>query len=501
MGNPEHVRWILEGVEAWNERRSLESFEPDFEGVNLYSEFRDAGKIERFGIIPLDGIDLNRAKLANTDLSYAYLANADFEFAELSNAWLADSYLVNANFRAAKLIGAWLEGANLGSADLRDADLTDAKLINADLTDAKIDDTNFRCANLINADLRDVNLCDAIDLSEVNFAGTQPYKANLFSSDDTITPRRRSGRRPLIRTAETLLRQIKRLKKYHGETYDDDFALYFRGHDNYAWGLSPSVMRKKHLEAAEGEMLRDLIARRPGEFTGTIAALEQWVLVQHHGLPTRFLDVTRNPLVALLNACQDDKHIHKNGALYIFAVPRPLVKTFDSDAISVISNLAKLTSTEQRLLLGRDKKVLISERDSHNFVGSSARLRLYQQIRIEKPYFANRIDIRDLYKVFVVEPKQSSERIRAQSGAFLASAFHSRFERDEVLRWNNRIPVYADYKLEIPTEAKEDILEELELLNITNETLFPGLDSSAKAVKDLYDRREQTPDEENDPPS
>ena len=61
---------------------------------------------------------------------------------------------------------------------------------------------------------------------------------------------------------------------------------------------------------------------------------------------------------------------------------------------------------------------------------------LYQLIRQEKPYFEERIDPRDLYQVFVVEPQQSSERLRAQAGAFLVSAFHERFERDEILKWN-----------------------------------------------------------------
>ena len=57
---------------------------------------------------------------------------------------------------------------------------------------------------------------------------------------------------------------------------------------------------------------------------------------------------------------------------------------------------------------------------------------------------------------------------------------HERFERDEILKWNKEIPVYAHYRLTISGKHKYRIMEDLQLLNVTRETLFPGLDSSAK---------------------
>ena len=93
-----------------------------------------------------------------------------------------------------------------------------------------------------------------------------------------------------------------------------------------------------------------------------------------------------------------------------------------------------------------------------------------------------KIDPRDLFRVFVVEPQRSFERIRAQSGAFLISAFHERFERDKILEWNDGIQVYDYYTLTVSGESKEYIMDELRLLNITHESLFPGLDEAANAV-------------------
>ena len=110
--------------------------------------------------------------------------------------------------------------------------------------------------------------------------------------------------------------------------------------------------------------------------------------------------------------------------------------------------------------------------------------RLYDLIRQEKPVFEEKIDPRDLFRVFVVEPQQSFARIRAQSGAFLVSAFHERFEREQMLKWNSGIPTYGHFTFKVSKESKGRILDELQLLNVTGEALFPGLDEAAKSVTD-----------------
>ena len=108
--------------------------------------------------------------------------------------------------------------------------------------------------------------------------------------------------------------------------------------------------------------------------------------------------------------------------------------------------------------------------------------RFYQLIRRENPAFEERIDPRDFYRVFAVKPQQSFARIRAQAGAFLVSAFHERYERNEILAVNSGTPIYGHHTWEVPRQCNEDILNELTLLNITRETLMPSLDEAASAV-------------------
>ena len=229
-------------------------------------------------------------------------------------------------------------------------------------------------------------------------------------------------------------------------------------------------------------MLTELITRRPDEFIRGDLSISQWVLAQHYGLQTRFLDVTSNPIVALFHACINDPD--DSARLHVFSLRRELVKTFNSDTVSIIANFAKLPHREQNLLLSTT-----ASQDNTEY--TNALRYLYQLINREKPYFEERISVGDLFRVIAIEPQQTSDRIRVQSGAFLASAYHQRFEREEILRLNDRIPVYAHYPLTVPAENKESIVRELRLLNITRETLFPGLDESARAITDTYRQRIQ----------
>ena len=82
MANSEHIKWLLEGVESWNERHQNVPgkgylFTPDIEGAPLYWTFRETGKLDGRGRIPLAGVDLSDAALTKAALNLADLSGAN----------------------------------------------------------------------------------------------------------------------------------------------------------------------------------------------------------------------------------------------------------------------------------------------------------------------------------------------------------------------------------------------------------------------------------------
>ena len=505
MANSQHIEWLRQGVDKWNKRRKDEDFVPDLEGANISEMFEKGGLVESVESVIrqayLGKFD-NNAELSGIDLSGAKLQNAILYNVNLSNANLRYADLKGCNFN-----GAILNGADLDFADVRGtefgfcAQLRQAKFFSGNLKSQNFDDASMHGVDFSQADLTDAILTNrelgGADLRHARLEGavlfrTQPWKATLFSGTSSST-----GVRLGVETGE-IVHSVQSLIKKCTAFRDNlpDRVLYFRGEHELFPELRPSLMRKEngtflHLRS-EAKMMVDLMSRRPEEFEKLNSALDHWVLARHHGLPTRLLDITQNPLVALFHACnkKSERSADDSGRIHVFGVPGGLIKPFNSDSISVIVNFAKLSCKEQKQLLGKRNEDPPDDVDpgGPEWAGSysNASMRLYHFIRQEKPHFQERINPRDFFRVFVVEPQRSFERIRAQSGAFLISAFHESFEPEKILECNEGTPIYDYYVLKVPQDYKRQIIKDLSLLNITPETLYPGLDETARAVAHRY---------------
>ena len=116
-------------------------------------------------------------------------------------------------------------------------------------------------------------------------------------SQDTTSPLPASEEIRISSVSEFIQKIVQRDKEAGTETF-------YRGHANKDWELLPSIFRTPNGVEKEHLLFRDMVAHEPQSFSECKSALDYLVQMQHYGLPTRLLDMTTNPLVALYFACQ-----------------------------------------------------------------------------------------------------------------------------------------------------------------------------------------------------
>lgn len=254
----------------------------------------------------------------------------------------------------------------------------------------------------------------------------------------------------------------------------DDHTLFYRGHASSVYTPLPTIFRNQNEDPkksryieVEGELFHNLVTQCPEEFRDCTSTFDFLVKMQHYGLPTRLLDITSNPLVALYFSCctlipefARDQNA-KDGQVLIYQVPNDEIKYYNSDTVSVVSNLSRV--------------------DSHfDFTNEEDKERFLHSIQAEKPYFKPYIKKAHLHSVICVKPKLDNRRIVKQSGAFFLFGM-GKTKTDSI-----RIP--DEYRpkiknIDIPKSSKIDLLRELATLSISEATLFPEIDNVARFLK------------------
>ncbi len=257
-----------------------------------------------------------------------------------------------------------------------------------------------------------------------------------------------------------------------------DNEVFYRGHSDKDYKLVPTLFRtdtqgnylyldKEHI------LYRELIISNSLDFAQDNGTLDRLVRMQHYSLPTRLLDITSNPLIALYFACISKPE--KQGEVISFSLEAEKIKYFDSDTASCIANLARLPFKDRKdLTLGA---LWYDDEDIDGFNNRADIKKLTHFICEEKPFFESRIIPSDLQKIICIKGKRSNNRITSQSGAFLLFGINS------VLNEEGNSDIEVNRLL---INDKEKILRELDLLNINESTVFPYIENSAKYIAKKY---------------
>ena len=252
---------------------------------------------------------------------------------------------------------------------------------------------------------------------------------------------------------------------------------FFRGHSDATYELTPSLLRKWdngnwQFMPNEDRLCKELLIAHHDEFQGDQYCFDRLVRMQHYGLPTRLLDISGNPLMALFFACYGKPEI--DGEVIVFHVVSDCVKYYDSDTVSCLSNLSNLTYAQ------KNKINLSLDQCAFNKTGGAKKL--LHHIKSEKGFFEGRIIPDDLGSIVCVKAKRTNTRIKSQSGAFLL------FGQEATL------PDAGQDGIEISRvtiQDKEHILDQLDRININATTVYPSIDQTAVHLRDRHQLRDQ----------
>ncbi|WP_455270913.1 FRG domain-containing protein [Rhizobium herbae] len=221
-------------------------------------------------------------------------------------------------------------------------------------------------------------------------------------------------------------------------------AIWFRGQADSSWKLLPGLLRQEN-RISESTLLSRfkqsaamLASNRP---TSTF----DWIfLMQHHGVPTRLLDWSENPLVALYFAVSGfTMHSETDAALWFL---RP-------------SDLNKHAN-----IVDKDEGDYIPSFDDEEVEAySTEHVRAKQRL--------------ELYPIATIATR-NSPRIQAQLGTFTIH-HNARKAIDEVGDGS-----HCD-KHVIPRTARQNLLEELSILGMNRFSLFPEMDSISGLLKEM----------------
>lgn len=248
---------------------------------------------------------------------------------------------------------------------------------------------------------------------------------------------------------------------------------FFRGHGDARYELVPSLLRKWEngdwqFLPVEDRLCKELLIAHNDEFQSDQYCFDRLVRMQHYGLPTRLLDVSGNPLVALFFACSGElRHLELDGEVIIFQIASDDVRYFDSDAVSCISNLSNLTYTQKNSI------DLTLDTDAFNTTEVAGKLLHF--IKSEKGFFEARIRPEDLGSILCAKAKRTNTRIKSQSGAFLL------FDHEATLPDAGQDGIGVR---RVTVTNKTHILGQLDRININATTVYPSIDQTAKHLRD-----------------
>jgi hypothetical protein len=266
-------------------------------------------------------------------------------------------------------------------------------------------------------------------------------------------------------------------------------SLFFRGVNDYKYGLRPSIGREWRFVGkpvqfdivSERNLLHRFKRHIYAELKSKSSDWATLFLARHHNLPVRLLDWTSNALVALYFASiYNDKQESRDAALWAFIGKTPF-------------HHLDIFREEQRNDTRPDQPDPYYRWESE--LDENIKKNMKDKININELQSPLR-----LKGVRLIYPFDVSSRIVTQSGVFTIqeNPWKDLEYLDKEPNWNNLhtfIDIENIFKWRIPSWARPEIVKDLQRHNIDYRTLFPDLDGIAKGLWHTEVLRLEEPDQ------
>lgn len=274
-----------------------------------------------------------------------------------------------------------------------------------------------------------------------------------------------------IDCVSTLIDNIACMKRQlHGQL--KGVSIFYRGHANKRWKLEPAIYREDGiLINHEHEMAFELMRNCPYDFQKCKTPFEKLARMQHYGLPTRLIDITTNPLVALYFAALQDEGA--DGEILVFFVKNECIHNYDSAELHQLAGIS-FSSPESIRTVPKEMVETLPRTELQQYV-------FEETVHLEKPYQLSDSESNyNLDAVVCVLPKLDNPRIVRQQGVFFLFGVQN---GDKKLL--SELDVQC-VRFTVNAKNKAGIRNELDQLSINQKFCFPEIDKVASYIKEKY---------------
>lgn len=250
-------------------------------------------------------------------------------------------------------------------------------------------------------------------------------------------------------------------------------SFAFRGVADTSWPMPTSLIRLGGANVRlERHMLRNFRKYAHRDVVERDSFWHWLAVAQHHGLPTRLLDWTYSPLVALHFATDNTSHMTRDGAVWAVDIPGAhgllprSLKAALQDEGSYVFTVDMLSRFELPEVTVSVSGISLSSAQ----LGPTRISDLDDFDKLTKRPFA-----------LFMEPPSIDDRIVNQFALFSVLSDASM----PMDAWLTRHPALVR-KIVVPASLKWEVRDRLDQANITERVLFPGLDGLSNWLKRHY---------------